>query len=506
MHLSLHGFQREAVDQIEYEIARGVRRVLYVAPTGSGKTVVASEITRRAADRHRRVLFLAHRREIIDQTSRKLAANGIPLGLHGIVLAGRERDLRPQAMVQVASIDTLLARGVRSGTMRLPPADFIIFDETHRIRGRTREYLVSLYPDAVLLGLTATPCRGDGRGLGNIFETMIQAPQVAELIRLGFLVGARVFAPVDKDIAKGVRIEKGDYVVSALAARMNTTELVGDVVRDWLQHGERRRTVAFAVDVAHSVHIRDEFVRAGVRAEHLDGSTPLADREAILARLGTGETEVVSNCAVLTEGWDMPEVGCCILARPTKQLGLYRQMIGRVLRTAPGKRDAIILDHAGAWHRHGLPEDHVEWTLDVDARAENRTHEARKRGEALALRECPSCKQIMAAPPPCVHCGWEPRPRGRDVDFLDGELGLVSGGKAKPSEYSIDEKLDWYRMLVGEALRRGKKPGWAHYLFKDKFGHEISPADRTAMPPTPEVSRFVQSRIIAYAKSRRAAA
>jgi DNA repair protein RadD len=176
--VSLHGFQCEAVDQIECEIARGVRTVLYVAPTGSGKTVVAAEIARRAADRRQRVLFLAHRREIIDQTSRKLTANGIPLGMHGIVLAGRERDLRPQAMVQVASIDTLLARGIRSETMPLPLTDLIIFDEAHRVRGRTREHLLSLYPDAVLIGLTATPCRGDGRGLGNIFEKMIQAPQV----------------------------------------------------------------------------------------------------------------------------------------------------------------------------------------------------------------------------------------------------------------------------------------------------------------------------------------
>ena len=173
--VSLHSFQSEATDQIEFEIARGVRKVLYVAPTGSGKTMVAAEITRHAVNWHKRVLFLAHRREIIDQTSRKLAANGIALGMHGIVQAGREGDLRPQAMVQVASIDTLLARGIRSKTMPLPPADLIIFDETHRIRGRTREYLVSLYPDAVLLGLTATPCRGDGRGLGNIFETMISS-------------------------------------------------------------------------------------------------------------------------------------------------------------------------------------------------------------------------------------------------------------------------------------------------------------------------------------------
>src|SRR6516165_3493385 len=406
--VSLHGFQCEAIDQIECEIACGVRRVLYVAPTGSGKTVVAAEITRRAASRCQRVLFLAHRREIIDQTSRKLAANGIPLGLHGIVLAGRERDLRPQAMVQVASIATLRARGVRSDTMRLPPADIIIFDESHRIRGRTREYLVSLYPDAVLLGLTATPCRGDGRGLGNIFETMIQAPQVSELIGLGFLVGARVFAPVDKDIAKGVRIEKGDYVVSALAERMNTTELVGDVVRDWLQHGERRRTVAFAVNVAHSVHIRDEFVRAGVRAEHLDGSTRLAEREAILARLGSGKTEVVSNCMVLTEGWDMPEVGCCILARPTKKMGLFRQMIGRALRPAPGKTNAIILDHSGAVFRHGLPEDRVDWTLDPDKTARSPDHEARtpEMFGGPTLLDCGQCGALREGGKACPHCGF----------------------------------------------------------------------------------------------------
>ena len=385
-----------------------MRSVIYVAPTGSGKTVVAAEITRRAVDRHQRVLFLAHRREIIDQTSRKLSANGIPLGMHGIVLAGRERDLRPQAMVQVASIDTLLARGVRSDTMQLPPADIIIFDETHRIRGRTREYLISLYPDAVLLGLTATPCRGDGRGLGNIFETMTQAPQVAELIGLGFLVGARVFAPVDKDIA--------------------------------------------------------------------------------------------------TEGWDCPEIGCCILARPTKQLGLYRQMIGRVLRTAPGKTDAIILDHAGAWHRHGLPEDHIEWTLHVDARAENRTHGARKRGEAPALRECPSCKQIMTAPPPCVHCGWEPRPRGREVDFLDGELGLVRGGRAVASAYTVADKRRWYGEFVALTRQMGKKPGWAYHLYRAKFGEKpLWHWKGIESEPTPEVRSYARSRQIAFAKSRRVA-
>ena len=154
-------------------------------------------------------------------------------------------------------------------------------------------------------------------------------------------------------------------------------KLVGDIVTHWHKFAERRKTVCFAVSVAHSIHIRDEFVKSGVRAEHIDGSTPKAERDATLERLAVGEIELVTNCMVLTEGWDLPEVGCCILARPTKKMGLFRQMIGRVLRPADGKPDAIVLDHSGAVFRHGFVEDRVDWTLDPDRRAESPTHQQR---------------------------------------------------------------------------------------------------------------------------------
>jgi DNA repair protein RadD len=299
--MMLRPYQHDVIAEVEAAVAAGQRRIIVVAPTGSGKTVVAAEIIRRELARGRSSLFLAHRREIIAQTSERLTEHGMPLGVHGVILAGRDAELRPQALVQVASIDTLLARAIRRDAMRLPQAAIVIFDEAHRVRGRTRERLLKQYPDAILIGLTATPCRADGRGLGNLFEVMLVGPQVSELTKIGALVPAKVYGPVRSDVTKGVGTSQGDYVISQLSRRMNTDVLVGDIVRDWLAHGEGRPTVVFAVDIAHSVNIRNQFVGAGVPAEHLDCNTPTEQRAQILRRLAAGEIKVVSNAMVLTE-------------------------------------------------------------------------------------------------------------------------------------------------------------------------------------------------------------
>jgi DNA repair protein RadD len=494
----LHQFQRTAVEQIEGELAAGSAKVLVVAPTGAGKTVIASDLIKRVVAKHKRVLFFAHRREIIQQTSRRLHRNGVS---HGIIMAGADGGLRPQAPVQVASIDTLRARALNRDVIPLPLADIIFIDEAHHARALTYGRLIDAYPKAAVIGLTATPCRGDGRGLGNIFTKLIECPQVDEMIGFGVLVRSRVYAPVDPDLT-GVRTQNGDYVINQLASRMNTDELVGDIVTHWLRYGERRRTVVFAVDVAHSVHIRNEMSCAGVRAEHLDANTPISEREAILARLASGETELVTNCMILTEGWDMPEVGCCILARPTKQMGLYRQMIGRVLRAAERKQDAIILDHSGACYRHGLPEDHVEWTLLVDRRAINPAHEKRKVRAEFRLSECPACNALMALPP-CGHCGWLPKPRARDVEVVDGELGLVTGGRTQAPFYDTATCVRWHGMLAFIARDRGYKSGWTAHKYREKFG-SYPPWGAVVEPitPSPEVYSWVRSRQIAFAKAR----
>jgi DNA repair protein RadD len=500
--MNLRPYQSDVCARFENEVAPGRRSILMVAPTGSGKTVIAAALIKGVS---RRALVVAHRREIVNQTSDKLAAFGVH---HGVIQAGDEHKLRPMSAVHVASIQTLHARAIRSRSMSMPPADLLIIDEAHHACAATYRAVLEQYPDAVVLGLTATPCRGDGRGLGGIFKVLLECPQVPDLIKQGYLVRTRVYAPVDPDL-RGVETRQGDYVESQLADRMDRDNLVGDIVTHWHRYGEQRRTVCFAVSVGHSQHICDEFVRAGVRAEHLDGATPLDERAAILARLASGEIEIVTNCMVLTEGWDMPDVGCAILARPTKRMGLFRQMIGRVLRPANGKSDAIILDHSGAVFRHGLPEDRVDWTLSPDRRAEAPQHQkrgARSESKDRGLLECSQCGTIRIGGQPCSNCGFMPKRPAEYIRMADGDLGLVERGKAK-SNYTTEDKARWHCMLAHVARDRGYRPGWVAHKFKEKFG--VFPArglTPTPIAPSPEVLSWVRSRNIAFAKARQRSA
>jgi superfamily II DNA or RNA helicase len=503
--VNLRPYQNDAVAEFHRTVGAGKRRIILAAPTGAGKTIIgASIITDLIRDLNKSVLVLAHRREIITQTAGKLLKAGIS---HGIIQAGTRP--RPLERVQVASIQTLWVRAMHTGSMELPPADLVWVDECHHATAKTYRKIIEAYPDAIVLGTSATPTRGDGRGLGGIFEIVIETPQVAELIEQKYLVGTRVYAPIDPDL-RGVETRQGDYVESQLAERMDQARLVGDIIEHWHKFGERRKTVAFACSVAHSIHIRDEFIKSGVRAEHIDGGTPKPERDATLAQLERGEIELVTNCMVLTEGWDMPDAGCCILARPTKKMGLYRQMVGRVLRPADGKPDCVILDHSGAVFRHGFVEDPIEWTLDPERRAESPAH--RERGErGSRLIECKNCGVVRIAGEPCWYCGFLPQRPPRAVDIEDGELGLVDRARraVDGKVYDPVESTYWHAMLIYIARERGyeRAQGWAAHKYKDKFGEfpkwgEAPPP----IPPTPEVRSYVRSRDIAYAKSKRRAA
>jgi len=492
---TLWPFQAEVVARIAAARAAGRRRLLLVAPTASGKTVIIADIIRAAAMAGERTLFLAHRRELLSQASAKLYAVGID---HGIIAP--EFPSRPGERVQVASIPTLHARAVRSSRIELPPADILVIDETHHCRARTYRKIIEAYPDAVLIGMTATPCRGDGRGLGNVFQEIVEAPSVAELISGGYLVPAKYFAPYRPDL-KGVRVERGDYVERQLAERMDIGTLVGDIVTHWIKLSERRRTVVFATGVAHSVHIRDEFRRAGIMAEHIDGSTPIKERDAILAQLAAGKIEIVTNAMVLTEGWDSPSVSCLVLARPTKSLGLYIQMTGRVLRRSPGKTDALILDHAGAVFHHGFVDDPIIWTLDEDKRAENRAHASRGGHERPGLTTCPECKAVRFRSQPCPVCGWRPKPKPGAVDVEDGDLVHVDRHRRGSMRADEAAQYRFYRQLIWICDDRGYERGWAWHKFQERYGNWPNYRNPQPLPPDDATRAWVRSRQIAYARA-----
>jgi DNA repair protein RadD len=502
----LRPYQNDVVDEIERKIAEGFRRILVTAPTGSGKTVIISEIIRRTTAASRRSVFIAHRDEILTQARDKLKAFAV---VAGIIKSGRDEDQRPQSLVQICGIQTLHARAIRRRLVELPPAEILIIDEAHRARAETYQKIIEAYPNAILIGLTATPCRGDGRGLGNVFQTMIEAPQIGELIKQKHLVPVRIFAPDDQPDLHGVAVAStGDYVINQLSDRMDTDKLVGDFIEHWKKYAEGRRTILFAVGVKHSVHLRDEMIKEGIRAEHIDGGTAQDEREAIIARLASGETEVVNNVGVFTEGFDSPDVGCIALVRPTRSLGLFRQMIGRGLRPAEGKTDVIILDHSGGVYRHGRPDDDITWTLDTDRRAINKTHESRKASVGQdPFCECKGCGQLRMRGMACTACGWEPKPYGKAVEYVDGEL--IELGKAKkatgPSE--VDRRI-FYAELRGYCQSRRKRDGtpysqgWAANQYKTKFGHFPPWSWNNEPPREPSLatSRWIKSRFIAFAK------
>jgi DNA repair protein RadD len=488
---TLHLYQKKAVAEIQNRL-----NPLLVAPTGSGKTMILAEIIRRAPNEM--VLFLAHRRELIFQARDELKGLGISAG---IIMAGVKPD--PMCRVQIVSVQTVFARCIRRDE-DLPPARTVIVDEAHHIRARTYQAILARFPEAKIIGATATPVRADGRGLGGAFDSIVETPQIPELIRQGFLVGTKVYAPADSqpNLVGVSTASTGDYVLSQLEARMDTERLVGDVVTHWFRHAERRPTVVFAAGVDHSIHLRDEFIKAGVRAEHIDGNTPKDQRDEILQRLYRGDLELICNFGVLTEGWNAPAVSCLVLARPTKSMGLYRQMVGRVLRTSPGKDHALILDHAAATIRHGFVEDEVAWSLDSDRKAVNLTAAALGGKPSDRLVECIKCQALRTAGKACDHCGYLPKRPGAYHSFVDGDLAELSrNGRADRPVYTLEEKLRWLGMLAYMGAERGYKSGWYKHKYREKFGSWPVHAP-VRQEPSAEVRSWVRSRQIAWAKQQ----
>ena len=456
--ISLRPYQAAADPQLRAALALH-RRVVYVAPTGSGKGVVIAAMAAGAAAKGKKILINVHRRELVRQTQEALAEAGIAAG---IVAAGFAET--PALSCQVAMISTL-TRPARLARWAKWQPDLVLVDECHHLLAGSWAKILEVFLQAYLVGFTATPIRLDRKGLGRVFKDMVVAATTPSLIAGGYLSPVVHYAPPSRlDLAQ-VKTVGGDFEAEAAAAAMRRAQLVGDAVDHYRRHVRGANgwgpAIGYACTIAHSKELAEEFCRAGIRARHVDAVSPADTRAAAIAGLATGEVEVVFNCGLFTEGLDVPVLAGVLLLRPTKSLGLYLQMCGRALRVAPGKDRAVVVDHAANVYRHGLCDDEHEWSLDDRKR--------RERKASAALKRCSVCTAMVAAAArSCPVCGTVLVADTTPPEVLEGDLELVDRGavlRRRIAALPRWQQLRWAGVdpdrlrLVAEI--RGYLPGWA---------------------------------------------
>ncbi len=431
--MTLHAFQAEAVEAVR-QAFRTHRSVLLQLPTGAGKTHTAAAIIAMALLRGSRVVFAADLEELVSDTVERLEATGLRVG---VVKADRPQD--PDAPVQVASVQTLAVRGVR------PPADLLILDEAHIARAATIRTILSDYPRAKLLGLTATPERSDGQGLGGPadeggFEAIVCGPSIAELTEQGFLVPARVIAPAEP-----------------------SSSLAMDPVDAYELHCTGRIAIVFAPDADQALRWTERFRSRSIAAESVLGETDPVRRSTVRSRLDAGATRVLVTCRALLKGFDAPEISAVILAAGFTVVTPYLQAIGRGLRThsASGKRDCVVVDLRGAVHLHGLPSDPRTWSLEG--------HRLSK-PELPPLWRCASCHAIAAGARParCPCCGASALACvRRPVRIRRCPIEAVAPAEARSrAEHYLERMRRLGRERIGipawrlESWARAKAPAW----------------------------------------------
>jgi superfamily II DNA or RNA helicase len=446
----LRDYQQRAIDDVRQAIAAGHRRVLLQAPTGSGKTVLMAFMASGAARRGKRTMFVVHRQELLYQASATFDAQGID---HGIIAPGHSMTRDP---IQVASVQTLVRR-----LDRVAPPDLMIFDEAHHCPSSTWRRVFQRYPEAKMVGLTATPTRLDGRGLDDLFDVMVRGPGVRELIDTGYLSDYTVYAPPIGIDVSAVRTRAGDFAKEQLAGAVDKPTITGDAVRHYLRFARGRRAIAFCVSIAHSEHVATQFQAVGVTAQHIDGKEDSRRRRRIMERFAAGDIQVLTNCDLVSEGLDVPGVEAAILLRPTQSLSLYLQQVGRALRPQPGKT-AIILDHAGNVLRHGLPDDEREWTLQGRPRKRGKG----ERPPEVRVTQCPVCFACHAPAPICPACGHVYETQGRDIEHVEGELERIDADEFRRQRQREVGRARTLEELEAIAETRGYSKGWAFHIYR----------------------------------------
>ncbi len=471
--MNLYPYQSKAVDNIRTSYKKGFRAPLFTLATGGGKTFIFSYIAKNASLKQKNILVLVHRVELLRQTSKSLHKLGCS---HGLINPNYTPN--PSELVQVASVQTVVRR-----LHKITAPDLIIIDEAHHSSAGSWKKIIDYYPDAKILGVTATPCRGDGRGLSEMFDNLILGPQTPELIDMGFLVQPKVYAPKNKLDLSGIRTKMGDYDKQEIADLMDKPTITGDAVDHYTKLCPGVPAVAFCVSIKHAKHVAEQFRRSGYKAYAVDGTMDDTERTELLDGLGNGTVDVITSCDLISEGTDIPAIGCAINLRPTQSLGLAIQQWGRALRcvyadgydltTTEGRLAAIkngpkpygiILDHVGNVLNHGMPDDFREWTLEGKKRNKRKTNQERD----ILVSQCDECFAVFKPQPVCPECGAVQKTKERELEQVDGELEEIKRQREKYEKKVEVWEAGSYEALKEIGKKRGYKPGWAKYRWENR--------------------------------------
>lgn len=451
--MQLRLYQQQALDNLRIAYRAGANAPLLCLPTGGGKTVIFSYIAQSAAARNGRVLILVHRRELVQQTSETLANLGLD---HGVIAAGYPMTSNA---VQIASVQTL----VRRLDNLLAEPTLIIIDEAHHAVAGSWAKILERLNEAKLLGVTATPMRLDGRGLGDFFDQLIVGPSVKSLTEQGYLAPAKCFTIPRKLDRNSIGISGGDFKTGEAAEILQRNKINGDAVVEYTRHCPGKPALVFCCTIKHSEFVAQLFRDAGYRAESLSCELDHATRKQHIQDLGSGRLDILTSCNVISEGTDIPIVTAAILLRPTASEALYLQQVGRALRPAPGKDHALIIDCVGNILTHGMPDAERAYSLDS---------KKKKEYSAPPVRECPKCYAVLPAQTTvCPECGYvfaAKTPKHVMIERVDlVEIKVEERAERRNRKRRIAmartfEELDALR------LEFGYKPGWTYMMIKSR--------------------------------------
>ena len=475
MQLRFH--QVRTIDGINEARTRGVRRLCVQGPTGSGKTVAFLALARQEVENGGSVVVYTDRKTIRSQISSVFESQDL---YHGIRAAGYKPSLC--ANVQVSSVMTERSRCLSADPIwELHRATLVIVDEAHRNRAKTARTILDRHHDqgAFITGWTATPV-----GLKGVYEELFAMTSLQEMRDAGYLVFCDVYAPEEVDMS-GVRMVSGEFHQGLARQRVRESLVIGRVVEHYDKlNPEHRPTVLFAPGVPESRWLTEQLAWHGISAAHIDAKTPDTKRQKIFAAWRDRDIEIVSNFGVLQEGFDFQQCAHAILARPTAKVSTYLQMVGRILRAAPGKDRAVLQDHTGSFWRHGSPNDDRVWGLSDTDQSISRKRKKKPTRDGPSL--CPQCGAVRYSIPGyygyCPKCGYQGEHLKRIVRQTDGKLVKV---RSKPAgESKRDNLLREWRSCIFVAARSGMTAGQAVIMLKRKTDQWIS--QRVSPWPVPE--------------------